>query len=95
MSDLINNPDASRLIYGLRDTGYNVRTAVADVIDNSIAANATFVNVEIELRTDGRKFVYIGDNGDGMDAAGVHNAMRYGAPARTTFWPDRKDGYLP
>lgn len=83
MSDLINNPDASRLIYGLRDTGYNVRTAVADVIDNSIAANATVVNVGIELRTDGRKFVYIGDNGDGMDAAGVHNAMRYGAPART------------
>ena len=83
MSDLINNPDASRLIYGLRDTGYNVRTAVADVIDNSIAANATDVNVGIELRTDGRKFVYIGDNGDGMDAAGVHNAMRYGAPART------------
>lgn len=82
MSDLINNPDASRLIYGLRDTGYNVRTAVADVIDNSIAANATVVNVEIELRPDGRKFVYIGDDGDGMDAAGVYNAMRYGAPAR-------------
>jgi len=82
MSDLINNPDASRLIYGLRDTGYNVRTAVADVIDNSIAANATVVNVGIELRTDGRKFVYIGDDGDGMDAAGVYNAMRYGAPAR-------------
>lgn len=82
MSNLINNPDASRLIYGLRDTGYNVRTAVADVIDNSIAANATVVNVGIELRTDGRKFVYIGDNGDGMDDAGVHNAMRYGAPAR-------------
>ncbi len=82
MSDLINNPDASRLIYGLRDTGYNVRTAVADVIDNSIAANATVVNVGIELRTDGRKFVYIGDDGDGMDDAGVHNAMRYGAAAR-------------
>jgi hypothetical protein len=82
MSDLINNPDASRLIYGLRDTGYNVRTAVADVIDNSIAANATVVNVEIELRPDGRKFVYIGDDGDGMDGAGVYNAMRYGAPAR-------------
>ncbi len=82
MSDLINNPDASRLIYGLRDTGYNFRTAAADVIDNSIAANATTVNVGIELQQDGRKFVYIGDNGDGMDAAGVHNAMRYGAAAR-------------
>lgn len=83
MSDLINNPDASRLIYGLRDTGYNIRTAVADVIDNSIAANATEVNVGVKLRTDGRKFVYIGDDGDGMDTAGIHNAMRYGAPPRT------------
>jgi hypothetical protein len=36
--DLINEPDASRLIFGLRDTGYNFRTASADIIDNSIAA---------------------------------------------------------
>jgi len=40
MSDLINEPDASRLIFGLRDTGYNFLTAAADIIDNSIAANA-------------------------------------------------------
>lgn len=32
MDDLINNPNASRLIYGLRDTGYNPKTAVADII---------------------------------------------------------------
>ena len=39
--DLINEPDAQRLIFGLRDTGYNVQTATADIIDNSIAAKAT------------------------------------------------------
>lgn len=82
MSDLINEPDASRLIFGLRDTGYNFRTAAADIVDNSIAANADEVNVRIEITAEGRKYVYFGDDGDGMDEAGVHQAMRYGAPVR-------------
>jgi hypothetical protein len=82
MNDLINQPDAPRLIFGLRDTGYNFNTAAADIIDNSIAANADEINVLIDMSTDGRKFVYFGDNGDGMDEAGLFAAMRYGAPAR-------------
>ncbi len=82
MNELINEPDATRLIFGLRDTGYNVRTAAADIIDNSVAASATQINVEVVLHEDGRKVVYFGDNGNGMDAAEVHQAMRYGAPAR-------------
>ena len=82
MNNLTNQPDATRLIYGLRDTGYSFNTAAADIIDNSIAANATEVNVLLELRPDGRKFVCFGDNGDGMDGAGLFTAMRYGAPAR-------------
>lgn len=81
-NDLINEPDASRLIFGLRDTGYNFRTAAADIIDNSIAANADEVHVRISMTAEGRKFVYFADNGDGMDASGVHNALRYGAPVR-------------
>lgn len=84
MSDLINEPDAPRLIFGLRDTGYNVKTAAADIIDNSIAAKADNINVEIILRNDGRKLVYFGDNGEGMDADGIYRAMRYGAPERET-----------
>ncbi len=81
-ADLINEPDPQRLIFGLRDTGYNVRTAAADIIDNSIAAKADRVNVLITLRTDGKKLVYFGDNGTGMDASSIHRAMRYGAPER-------------
>ncbi len=81
---LRNLPDPSRLIYGLRDTGYDFNTAAADIIDNAIAANATEVNVRVELQQDGRKFVYFGDNGDGMDAGGLFSAMRYGAPKRAS-----------
>ncbi|MBY6203250.1 ATP-binding protein [Maritalea mobilis] len=86
MTNLINDPNASRLIYGLRDTGYNVKTAAADIIDNSIAAGADRVNVQIDLMHDGRKLVHFGDNGCGMDHNEVQNAMRYGADRR----PDAK-----
>lgn len=79
---LLNNPDPSRLIVGLRDTGYDFYSAAADIIDNSIAAGATEVSVDIQLQADGRKFVFFGDNGDGMDKGGLHDAMRYGAPQR-------------
>ncbi|MCS4266550.1 hypothetical protein [Serratia sp. BIGb0163] len=54
-NDLVNEPDATRLIFGLRDTGYNVKTASADIIDNSIAADADQINIEIMLHYDGRK----------------------------------------
>ncbi len=84
MSNLINPPDAARAIFGFRDTGYNVKTAAADIIDNSIAAGATEVNIDIQLMADGRKIVCFGDNGEGMDADGVWAAMRYGSPQRTS-----------
>ena len=83
--DLENPPDAPRLIHGLRDTGYNFNTAAADIIDNSIAANATEVNVQIDLMEDGRKFVYFGDDGDGMNFPELFDAMRYGAKARANL----------
>lgn len=82
LTDLTNLPDPSRLIYGLRDTGYDFYTAAADIIDNSIAAEATEINIQIDLEQDGRKFVYFGDNGTGLDAEGIFEAMRYGAPKR-------------
>lgn len=85
VNNLINNPDASRLIFGLRDTGYNFRTAAADIIDNSIAANADEVHVSISMTADGRKFVYFGDNGYGMDVDDVYDAMRYGSPVRANL----------
>ena len=38
-------PDPERVIVGLRDTGYEFNTAVADIVDNSIAANATKIQL--------------------------------------------------
>jgi len=85
MTTLTNPPDAPRLIHGLRDTGYDFNTAAADIVDNSIAANASSINIEVVLTPEGRKFVYFGDDGDGMDFDELYDAMRYGAKARVNL----------
>lgn len=82
-NDSINcPPDPERIVEGLRDTGYNFNTAIADIIDNSIAANASKVNILINMDPAGVITIYIADNGDGMDKDGLINAMTYGSKVR-------------
>ena len=75
-------PDPQRMIEGLRDTGYEFTTSIADIVDNSIAAHATKVDIKIVADLKGNIRVSIADNGDGMNEPGLQNAMRYGAQAR-------------
>lgn len=75
-------PDPVRLVEGLRDTGYQFNTAVADVVDNSIAAEATFVDIELKMDFRGYVTLAIYDDGIGMDREGLINAMKYGSKAR-------------
>lgn len=79
---LVCPPDPERIVEGLRDTGYNFNTAMADIIDNSIAAHATKVDIRINANPMGEVCVYVADNGDGMDAKGLVNAMTYGSEVR-------------
>ena len=76
-------PDPERIVNGLRDTGYNFNTAIADIVDNSIAANATKVNIDVDMDPNMNIRVYIADNGCGMDLDGLKNAMKYGSKERT------------
>lgn len=78
-------PHAIRTIEGLRDTGYNFNTAMADIIDNSIAADATLIDISIEMDYEGELTIYIADNGIGMDLPGLESAMTYGSPQRTSL----------
>ena len=81
--DLMENPpDPGRVIEGLRDTGYDFNTAIADIVDNSIAAGASRVDILINVDPQMQVSVYIADNGCGMDAEGLKNAMRYGSDRR-------------
>lgn len=77
---IVVNPDPKRLIEGLRDTGYNFCTAVADLIDNSIAAYATQIAILIEMDYAGKIDLMVADNGYGMTKDELIAAMRYGSP---------------
>lgn len=68
---------------GLRDTGYTFDTAVADIIDNSIAAGATRVDIIIDLDPQGNIAVYFADDGIGMNQEELYNAMKYGSNERS------------
>jgi len=71
-------PDPASLIESMRDIGYSMETAVADLIDNSITANAA--NIEIRFSwNDGEPWLAIIDDGHGMNADEITNAMRLGS----------------
>jgi Histidine kinase-, DNA gyrase B-, and HSP90-like ATPase len=71
-------PSARRLLTSLRDLGYDFVHAVADIIDNSIAADSD--RVEVTIQFDGNdSWVRIADNGKGMSGAEITEAMRLGS----------------
>lgn len=71
-------PSAKRLIRSLRDMGYEFAAAVADLVDNSIAARANTVRIDVVW--DGEdSYVHIADNGSGMTAADLREALRFGS----------------
>ena len=75
-------PDASRTIEGLRDTGYDFLTAIADIVDNSVAADASLVAINLGQTVHGQVEVSVADDGVGMSGDDLIDAMRYGARAR-------------
>jgi anti-sigma regulatory factor (Ser/Thr protein kinase) len=70
-------PSAGRLMVSLRDIGYDVPGALADLVDNAIDANAKTITIEIEA--DGRdSWIRTQDDGVGMSPSRLDEAMRYG-----------------
>jgi signal transduction histidine kinase len=78
--ELLTDPE--RVMEGLRDTGYTFNTAMADIIDNSISAHATKIDIRVIPDPNMNITVYIADNGIGMDQKSLENAMRYGSQRR-------------
>ena len=65
-------PSPSRLVESLRDTGYSYQAAFADVVDNSIAAGATQIDIQIvENIFANDVIVSFYDNGSGMNEDGL------------------------
>lgn len=74
-------PVAPDIVRSLRGLGYSTATAIADLIDNSITAGASQIDVDFEWR-DNAPYVEIVDNGQGMDRGRLIEAMRMGTGSR-------------
>ncbi len=70
-------PSARRLTVSLRDIGYDFPAALADLIDNSVSAGASKVDVEIVFNGSS-SYVVIADDGCGMKESRLNEALRFG-----------------
>jgi len=70
-------PVASMLMQSLRSVGYTTAAALADLVDNSIAAQAHTVRICVAMVPS--PFVAIVDDGNGMDETTLVAAMRFGS----------------
>jgi len=72
------SPDAGILIETLRSIGYDLETALCDILDNSIAAESTEININYTFSGADTSF-HIADDGVGMDFNQMLTAMKPGS----------------
>ena len=71
-------PNAASLIQSIRNIGYRLGDALADIVDNSITAGATVIDVDFHW--DGAdSWIRCTDNGKGMSVDVLKEAMRIGS----------------
>ena len=68
-------PDAASIMESTRAIGYSLPTAIADIIDNSVAAQASRVEI---FYSPTEEYVAILDDGCGMNPDELNLAMKYG-----------------
>ncbi len=71
-------PSAKRLIRSLRDIGYEFVDAVADIVDNSVEAQATIISITLKFEGED-SYLTIADNGVGMASKDIQEALRFGS----------------
>lgn len=71
-------PEASSMFETFRAIGYNIETAVADIIDNSISANAKSIWINFDWKG-AATWLSIKDDGSGMNNDELIQAMRPGS----------------
>lgn len=71
-------PSAARLTGSLRDIGYDFPTAIADLVDNSVTAGASRINIYTQFEPHA-SYVLISDDGSGMDDLELIEALRFGS----------------
>ena len=77
MADKIESiPEARLLLASLRSVGYNEETAIADIVDNCISAQAHKINIQFDWE---KKRIVIADDGFGMSEKDLIENMRIGS----------------
>lgn len=77
MQSIEITPSPQALLRSLRGLGYSPETALADLVDNSLAAGARHVQIQFDWRN-GNPLVEILDDGMGMSFDRLVEAMRFG-----------------
>jgi hypothetical protein len=72
-------PHPDGLIHALREIGYKFNQAIADLVDNSITAEATCILIRFITKGDSIAAIVVADDGVGMEAEILTEAMRLGA----------------
>jgi hypothetical protein len=72
---------SSELMESMRAVGYSLETAIADLIDNSLAANAK--NIWVDFEAEPHLHVTILDDGNGMDRSTLREAMKLAGRSAT------------
>ncbi len=73
-----NLPNAGRLVESLRHLGYGNYEALADIVDNSIDADAKTIAIKVHSKQ-GQIQITIADRGRGMSRSVLDEAMRLGS----------------
>lgn len=73
-------PGAKRTINALSDLGYDLNSAIADILDNSISrGKAANICICINKDKKGKFYIHILDDGKGMNSSILEEAMRIGS----------------
>lgn len=72
----VANPNPEFLIKSIAEQGYSLETALADLMDNSITANAT--RIEVLTKIDTEPFIlFVADDGNGMDKESLRRNLQF------------------
>lgn len=76
MQNISANPNPEFLIKSISEQGYSLETALADLIDNSITADASRIDI-ITYENDNKYSLFIVDNGNGMGNSELEKSMMF------------------
>lgn len=75
----ILRPSAARLLESMRDIGYSFESALADIVDNSISAHASRIEIANDVHPETGPYLSVLDDGRGMSPDELTQAMQHGS----------------